>query len=325
MQRRKFITLISGATAWPLAVRAQTPAMPVIGFISSRSPDDSTILVAAFRKGLSEAGFREGQNLAIEYRWADGKWDRLPALAADLVHRAVAVLVTTGGEPSALAAKAATSAIPIVFVIGNDPVKLGLVASLNRPGGNATGFSLLTTMEDKRLSLLRELVPHAVVIGVLINPNFVGSEARVRALQDAARAMGQQIFIAYARDEDELELAYATLVQERSEALLVSVDPFFDTKRDQIVAFAAQHSLPALYPFREYAVGGGLISYGIDLTEGYRQAGLYAGQILKGAKPTDLPVVQSVKFETVINLKTAKMLGIDIPATLLARADEVIE
>jgi putative ABC transport system substrate-binding protein len=325
MQRREFITLISGATAWPLAVRAQTPAMPVIGFISSRSLDDSTMLVAAFRKGLSEAGFREGQNLAIEYRWADGKWDRLPALAADLVHRAVAVLVTTGGEPSALAAKAATSAIPIVFVIGNDPVKLGLVASLNRPGGNATGFSLLATMEDKRLSLLRELVPHAGVIGVLINPNFVGSEARAMELQDAARVMRQQIFIAYARDEDELELAYTTLVQERSEALLVSVDPFFDTKRDQIVAFAAQHSLPALYPFREYAVGGGLISYGIDLTEGYRQAGLYAGQILKGAKPTDLPVVQSVKFETVINLKTAKMLGIDIPATLLARADEVIE
>ena len=277
MQRREFITLISGATAWPLAVRAQTPAMPVIGFISSRSPDDSTILVAAFRKGLSEAGFREGQNLAIEYRWADGKWDRLPALAADLVHRAVAVLVTTGGEPSALAAKAATSVIPIVFVIGNDPVKLGLVASLNRPGDNATGFSLLATMEDKRLSLLRELVPHVSVIGVLINPNFVGSEARVREMQDAARAMGQQIFIAYARDEDELELAYATLVQERSKALLVSVDPFFDTKRDQIVAFAAQHSLPALYPFREYAVGGGLMSYGIDLPEGYRQAGLYAG------------------------------------------------
>jgi putative ABC transport system substrate-binding protein len=300
--------------------------MPVIGFLSSRSPGDSTTLVAAFRKGLSEAGYIEGQNIAIEYRWAEGQYDRLPALAAELVHRNVAVLVATGGEPSALAAKGATSAIPIVFTVGGDPVKDGLVASLNRPGGNATGVSLLTTTpEAKRLGLLHELVPGAAVVGVLIDPNSPDGEAQSRELRDAARTIGQRIHIANAKNEEELDLAFATFVQERADALLVSSDPFFDTRRDRIIAFAAQRRMPAIYQFREYAVAGGLMSYGTSLPDGYRQVGIYAGQILKGAKPADLPIFQSIKFEFVINMKTAKTLGLDIPAMILARADEVIE
>jgi putative ABC transport system substrate-binding protein len=326
MRRREFIATLGGAAAWPLTVRAQQPAMPVIGFLSSRSPGDSTTLVAAFRKGLSEAGYIEGQNIAIEYRWAEGQYDRLPALAAELVHRNVAVLVATGGEPSALAAKGATSAIPIVFTVGGDPVKDGLVASLNRPGGNATGVSLLTTTpEAKRLGLLHELVPGAAVVGVLIDPNSPDGEAQSRELRDAARTIGQRIHIANAKNEEELDLAFATFVQERADALLVSSDPFFDTRRDRIIAFAAQRRMPAIYQFREYAVAGGLMSYGTSLPDGYRQVGIYAGQILKGAKPADLPIFQSIKFEFVINMKTAKTLGLDIPAMILARADEVIE
>jgi putative tryptophan/tyrosine transport system substrate-binding protein len=327
MQRRDFITLVSGAAAaWPLVARAQQPAMPVIGYLSSRSPGETAALVAAFRKSLGEAGYVEGQNVAIEYRWAEGQYDRLPALAADLAQRGVAILVTTGGEPSALAAKAATSTIPIVFTVGGDPVKLGLVESFNRPGGNSTGVSVLTTApEAKRLGLLHELMPGAKVVGVLINPNYQEAEAQARELRDAAGTIGQRIHIAYAGSDAELEPAFETLVRERADALLVGADPFFDTRRDRIIALTAERRLPAIYQFREYAVGGGLMSYGVSLPDGYRQVGNYAGQILKGARPADLPIVQSIRFEFVINLKTAKSLGLEVPAMLLARADEVIE
>ena len=326
MKRREFIALLSGAAAWPLAVRAQQPPMPVIGFLSSRSPDESKHLVAAFRTGLQTGGYVEGQNVAIEYRWADGRYDRLPELAADLVRRHVAVLVTTGGEPSALAAKAATSTIPIVFTAGGDPVRVGLVASLNRPGGNATGVSLLTTPpEAKRLGLLNELVPSAAAFGVLINPNNPEAEAQSRDVQQAGREIGRQIQIANAVNDRELETAFGTLVQQRAAALLVCADPFFDTRRDRIVALAAQFKLPAIYQFRDYAVAGGLMSYGISIADGYRQVGIYTGQVLKGAKPADLPIYQSIKFELVINLKTAKVLGVKISDNLLSIADEVFE
>ena len=330
MRRRELITLLGGATAvWPLlwpSVAFAQPAAPIIGFLSSRSAADSTALVAAFRKGLGEAGYVESQNIAVEYRWADGQYDRLPALAADLVKRGVALLVTAGGEPSALAAKAATSTIPIVFTIGGDPVKIGLVESLNRPGGNATGVSLLTTApESKRLGLLHELVPGARTVGVLIDPNYQEADNQARELRDAAGAIRQSVYIAYAKSDAELKSAFEALVRERVDALLVSADPFFDTRRDKIIAFAAESRLPAVYQFRQYAVEGGLMSYGVSLPEGYRQVGNYAGQILKGAKPADLPIVQSIKFEFVFNLKTAKTLGIEVPAMLLARADEAIE
>jgi putative ABC transport system substrate-binding protein len=327
MRRREFLGVIGcGLAAWPHAARAQHPAMPLIGYLSSRSPADATTLRVAFQKGLGEAGFVEGQNVAIEYRWAEGQYDRLPALAADLVRLGVAVLVTTGGEPSALAAKAATSAIPIVFTAGGDPVKIGLVQSLNRPGGNATGVSVLTSApESMRLGLLHELVPGSKAVGVLIDPNYQEAEAQARELREAAATIGQPIHIAYAKSDAELELAFGTLVREGADALLVGADPFFDTRRDRIVAFAAERRLPAVYQFKEYVVGGGLMSYGVDLPAGYRQVGNYAGQILKGAKPADLPIVQSIRFEFVINLKTAKALGLEVPAMLLARADEVIE
>ena len=326
MRRREFLAVIGGGLAtWPYAARAQQP-MPVIGYLSSRSLGDSAALVAAFRKGLGEAGFIEGQNVAIEYRWAEGQYDRLPAQAADLARQGVAVLVTTGGEPSALAAKAATSTIPIVFTAGGDPVKIGLVRSLNRPGGNATGVSVLTTApESKRLGLLHELVPGAKAVAVLIDPNYREAEAQERELREAAGTLGQPIHIAYAKNDAELEQAFQTLVRQGADALLVGADPFFDTRRDRIVAFAAERRMPAVYQFREYVLAGGLMSYGVSLPEGYHQVGLYAGQILKGAKPADLPIVQSIKFEFVINLKTAKSLGLEIPAMLLARADEVIE
>jgi putative tryptophan/tyrosine transport system substrate-binding protein len=326
-KRREFITLLgSAAAARPLAARAQQPVMPVIGFLGSRSPADSAYLVAAFRKGLGEASYVEGQNVTIEFRWARGQYDQLPALAADLVSHQVAVIVAVGGEPSALAAKAASSTIPLVFTTGGDPVKIGLVASLNRPGGNTTGVSLLTTApEAKRLGLLHELVPSAALIGVLINPNYQEAEAQSRELQEGARSIGQQLHIVNAKNEGELDSAFATLVQKRADALLVSADPFFDTKRDRIIAFAAQYRLPAIYQFRDYALAGVLMSYGISITDGYRQVGIYTGQILKGAKPADLPVVQSIKFEFVLNLKTAKVLGLEVPPTLSARADEVIE
>ena len=331
MNRREFITLIGGAAAapsmfWPRLASAEQATMPVIGFLSSRSPAESSHLVAAFRAGLQAGGYVEGQNVAIEYRWAEGQYDRLPALAVDLVRRGVAVLATTGGEPSALAAKAATSTIPIVFTVGGDPVKIGLVASLNRPGGNATGVSLLTTVpEAKRLGLLYELVPNAALIGVLINPNYQGAEAQSREVQDAARAIDRPIEIAMAGNDRQLEAAFGTLVQQHADALLVGADPFFGTRRDRIIALAAQFKLPAMYQFRDYPVAGGLMSYGINITDGYRQVGVYTGQVLKGAKPADLPIHQSIKFEFIINLKSAKALGLEIPPSLSARADEVIE
>ena len=331
MNRREFITLIGGAAAapsmfWPRLASAEQATMPVIGFLSSRSPAESSHLVAAFRAGLQAGGYVEGQNVAIEYRWAEGQYDRLPALAVDLVRRGVAVLATTGGEPSALAAKAATSTIPIVFTVGGDPVKIGLVASLNRPGGNATGVSLLTTVpEAKRLGLLYELVPNAALIGVLINPNYQGAEAQSREVQDAARAIDRPIEIAMAGNDRQLEAAFGTLVQQHADALLVGADPFFGTRRDRIIALAAQFKLPAMYQFRDYPVAGGLMSYGINITDGYRQVGVYTGQVLKGAKPADLPIHQSIKFEFIINLKSAKALGLQIPDKLIALADEVIE
>ena len=331
MNRREFITLIGGAAAapsmfWPRLASAEQATMPVIGFLSSRSPAESSHLVAAFRAGLQAGGYVEGQNVAIEYRWAEGQYDRLPALAVDLVRRGVAVLATTGGEPSALAAKAATSTIPIVFTVGGDPVKIGLVASLNRPGGNATGVSLLTTVpEAKRLGLLHELVPNAALIGVLINPNYQGAEAQSREVQDAARAIDRRIEIATAGNDRQLEAAFGTLVQQHADALLVGADPFFGTRRDRIIALAAQFKLPAMYQFRDYPVAGGLMSYGINITDGYRQVGVYTGQVLKGAKPADLPIHQSIKFEFIINLKSAKALGLQIPDKLIALADEVIE
>jgi len=331
MNRREFITLIGGAAAapsmfWPRLASAEQATMPVIGFLSSRSPAESSHLVAAFRAGLQAGGYVEGQNVAIEYRWAEGQYDRLPALAVDLVRRGVAVLATTGGEPSALAAKAATSTIPIVFTVGGDPVKIGLVASLNRPGGNATGVSLLTTVpEAKRLGLLHELVPNAALIGVLINPNYQGAEAQSREVQDAARAIDRPIEIAMAGNDRQLEAAFGTLVQQHADALLVGADPFFGTRRDRIIALAAQFKLPAMYQFRDYPVAGGLMSYGISITDGYRQVGVYTGQVLKGAKPADLPIHQSMKFEFIINLNSAKALGLQIPDKLIALADEVIE
>ena len=311
--------------AWPYAAHAQGQ-IPVIGFLSSRSLSDSVALVSAFRKGLNEAGFVEGQNIAIEYRWADGQYDRLPAMAAELVERGAVMLVATGGEPSALAAKAATSTIPIVFTAGGDPVKIGLVESLNRPGGNATGVSLLTTApEAKRLGLIHELISRINMLGVLVDPNYQEAQAQARELDDASRQISQPIHIEYARNDSELEAAFTALVRAGSDALLVCADPFIDTRRDRIIAFAAERRLPAIYQFREYALDGGLMSYGISLPDGYRQVGNYAAQILKGKRPADLPIVQSIKFEFVINLKTARSLGLEIPAMLLARADEVIE
>ena len=325
--RRQFITLIGGAAAaWPLAARAQQPALPVVGFMSARSPEDSAHLVAAFRRGLGESGFIEGQNVAIEFRWAHGQYDRLPALADELVRRQVNVLVAVGGEPSPLAAKRATSTIPIVFGIGSDPVSIGLVESFSRPGGNVTGVTLMTAlMEPKRLGLLRELVPGALLVGVLLNPVFPPAARQLQELEQAARTIGQRLVVTKASTDEELNAAFAVLVQERIGALLVAADPYFDTRRDRIIALAAQHRLPAIYQFREYAVAGGLLSYGISITDGYRQYGVYAASILNGAKPADLPVQQVVKFELVINMKTAKALNVTISDNLLSLADEVIE
>jgi putative tryptophan/tyrosine transport system substrate-binding protein len=327
VNRRAFISLVGGAAAaWPLAARAQQPAMAVIGFMSARSPEDSAHLVAAFRRGLGEGGFVEGQNVAIEFRWARGNYSLLPMLAADLVSRQAAIIVAAGGEPSGLAAKAATTTIPIVFGIGGDPVKAGLVERFSRPGGNVTGVTLLTNlMEPKRLGLLRDLAPGVPLIGVLINPNFPPAALQLQQIEEAARAIGQRIIVAKASNDDALETAFASLVQGGAGALLVTADPYFDTRRDRIVAFAGQQRLPAIYQFREYAVAGGLLSYGVSITDAYRQYGSYAARILKGAKPAELPVLQPTKFELVINLKTAKELGIKISDNLLSLADEVIE
>jgi putative ABC transport system substrate-binding protein len=326
MQRREFITLLGGAAAvWPLAVLAQQ-AMPLIGFLSSRSPGESAGVVAAFRQGLNETGFVEGQNLTIAFRWAEGRYDRLPALAAELVGLRVAVLYAAGGPPAALAAKAATSAIPIVFSAASDPVGLGLVASLNRPGGNVTGMSLFASdLWAKNVELLKELVPTASVMAYLVNPTSPGVAEYLKGAAQAASALGIDIDLLNASTERELDEAFASLAKRRVGGLIVPNEPYLDSQRARITALAARYAVPALYNLREYVTAGGLASYGPSLPDSYRRAAMYAGQILKGEKPADLPVQVPTKFEFVINLKTAKALGLDVPQTLLARADEVIE
>jgi putative tryptophan/tyrosine transport system substrate-binding protein len=327
MKRREFITLLgTAAMVLPINARAQQPALPVVGFLSSRSPNESTSAVAAFRQGLTEAGYVEGENVHIAFQWAEGQYDRLPRLAADLASRRVAVILATGGNPPALAAKAATATIPIVFIIGSDPVEVGLVASLNRPGGNVTGVSLFTSMlVAKRLELLRELLPTATTIAFLVNPNNSNAAPDTKVVQTAARGFGLQLVVLSAAIENDIDAAFATLVQRRANALLVNTDSFFLTRRNQFVALAARHAVPTIHDLREFTAAGALVSYGTDLADAYRQGGVYVGRIVKGEKPADLPVIQPTKFELGINLKTAKALGLDVPASLLARADEVIE
>jgi putative ABC transport system substrate-binding protein len=324
VRRREFISLLGGgAVAWPLAARAQQPVMPVIGFLSGRSSAEAAYAVAAFHRGLKALGYVEGDNVAIEYRWADGEYERLPALAADLVRRRVAVIAATGGHVSGLAAKAATSTVPIVFNAGEDPVALGLVTSINRPGGNATGvYVFLLEMDAKRLELLRELVPNPALIVVLRNPRL---KAASKEIAEAARAVGQRIELIEAGDDGEIHSAFKRIAQLQPQAMMTSADPFFNARREQLVTLANHYAIPAIYELREFAAVGGLMSYGTSLTEAYQQIGIYTGRILKGEKPAELPVVQSSKFELVINLKTAKALRLEIPPTLLARADEVIE
>jgi putative ABC transport system substrate-binding protein len=326
MRRREFITLLGGAAAWPLIARAQQATMPVIGFLNSASPSAFAHLAQAFKDGLSRSGYVEGRTLAIEYRWAEGQFDRLPALAADLVQRRVAAIVATGGEPAALAAKGATSTTPIIFLIGDEPVSAGLVASFNRPGGNATGLTLYAyAVAAKRLELLRELAPRAAVTAVLINPTSRIAELELQSLQAATHAAGQEIQILNASTESAIDMAFASIVQGGHRALLVSADPFFTSRRYQLVALAARHAITAVYAWREYSAAGGLMSYGASLTDAYRQVGIYTGRILKGEKPGDLPIIQPTKFELVINVATAKAFGLTVPQSLLATADEVIE
>jgi len=326
MKRRDLLRLLGGAAlAGPAPVTAQPSTLPTIGYLSARSPQDTGHLVDAFRGGLGESGFVEGQNATIEYRWALGQYDRLPPLATELVRRAVSVLVSTGGEPAVLAAKGATSTIPIVFTTGGDPVKQGLVASFSRPGGNATGVSLLTsTLEPKRLGLLRELVPRAATIGILLNPANPAAQGQLPDVQEAARGPDLRIHVLRASTDAEIVAAFETAARRRITALAVAADPFFDTRREKLVMLAARHALPTMYHFREYAQAGGLVSYGIDASDVYRQVGVYVGRILKGAKPADLPVMQASKFALVVNLKTAKALGVAVPPSWLLQADEVI-
>src|ERR1700730_6497115 len=326
MRRRAFITLIGAAAAgWPLAAAGHHPPMPVIGMLNPGTREALRQSVAAFNAGLKESGYVEGQSVAVDYQFAEGRFDRLPALASELVRRQVAVLVV-GTTPGALAAKQATATIPIVFATGSDPVQDGLVASLNRPGSNLTGVYMFASgLEAKRFGLLHEMVPKATTIAVLINPNFADAENQVRDVQAAANRLGVQLIIMGANAQSDFDAAFATLVQQRAGALQVCASPFFNARRQQLVALAARHALPAIYEWRDFAAAGGLMSYGTSLADAYGQAGVYAGRILKGAKPGDLPVVQSTRFEFVINLSTAKALGLEVPPTLSARADEVIE
>jgi len=325
VKRREFITLIGGAAAWPLAARAQQ-SIPVIGFLHSASPGPFASAVVAFRQGLSETGYIEGKNVAIEYRWAEGQYDRLPALAADLIGRKVKVIVAMAGNGPAQAAKAATASIPIVFVSGGDPVSAGLVASFNRPGGNVTGVSwIATALVPKQLELLRRSARNPAVIGALVNPTYPDHNLQLHELQEAGATIGQQIDVVRAGTARDIDTAFASLVQQGAGALIVANDPFFLNRRDQIVALAARHTTPTMYFSREFTAAGGLLSYGASPIDAARQGGIYAGKILKGEKPADLPVIQSTKFEFVINLKTAKALGLEIPPTVLALADEVIE
>ena len=326
MRRRAFIAALGGAAAWPLAARAQQPAMPIVGFLDSRSPEALVDRLRAFRQGLKDTGYVEGENVTIIYRWADNQPDRLPVLAAELVHRPVAVIASSGGLTPVLAAKATTTTIPIAFLSADDPVRRGLVASLARPGGNLTGINFLNNeLGTKQLELLRELVPTTARVALLLNPaNPTGAEV-TNDVESAARALGVQIQVVHASTSREIDAAFASFVRERPDALFVISDPFFNARRVQLALLAGRHGVPAIYSGREYAEAGGLISYGSDIADAYRQLGVYAGRILKGAKPADMPVVQSTKFELVINAQTARMLDLAVSPSLLARADEVIE
>jgi putative tryptophan/tyrosine transport system substrate-binding protein len=327
MRRREFITLVGGAAAaWPLAAPAQQPAMPTIGYLSTRSPSEAKYVTDAFTQGLNEIGYAEGRNLAIEFRWAELQYDRLPALASDLVRRKVAVIAAVGGIHSGIAAKTATSTTPIVFASAADPVTFGLVASLNRPGANVTGISMITVaLAPKRLELLHELVPAPAVIAMLVNPTSPYVEPETKDVMASAHALGRQVRVLNASTGQEIDTAFTTLVQQGAGALLVSGDPFFDSQRDRLIVLAAHHAIPAIYQWREFTMIGGLMSYGTSILDAYRQSGIYVGKILKGAKPADLPVMQPTKFEFVINLRTSNALGIEIPPKLLTFADEVIE
>jgi ABC-type uncharacterized transport system substrate-binding protein len=327
MKRREFITLLGGAAAWPMAARGQQAAMPVIGFLGAGALDNYVLYLAAFRKGLGEIGFVEGQNVAIEYRWAEGQYERMAQLAADLVRRRVAVIAVPGSPPGARAAKAATSTIPIVFSVGDDPVRSGLVASISRPGGNATGINFLTgEVVAKRLALLHELLPDAARVAAFINPADASrAEALREEVEVAARTVGMRLQILNPSTNREIDAAFAALVRERADALFVGPDAFYNSRRVQLANMAARHGVPTAFAVREYVDAGGLMSYGTSLADMYREVGAYCGRILKGAKPSDLPVLQSTKFELVINAQTARMLGITVPPPLLARADEVIE
>jgi putative tryptophan/tyrosine transport system substrate-binding protein len=325
MRRREFVAVLGGAAAWPLATRAQQPAMPVIGFLNSASPDGYAPMVAAFRQGLKEAGYVEGQNVAIEYRWAEGKYDRLPTMAAELIGRPVAVLAATS-TPAALTAKAATTTVPTVFTTSSNPVQLGLVASLSRPGGNITGVTQLNVeLGPKRLELARELLPMATTLGLLVNPTNPIAETLSRDLQPAAHALGLKLHVVHASNERDFDTTFATLLRLRVGGLVIGSDVFFTSRREQLGALTLRHTMPAIYQGREFATAGGLMSYGASLADSYRLAGVYTGRILKGEKPSDLPVQQSTKIELIANLKTATALGLVVPESIIARADEVIE